>query len=131
MADAVKAAWGSGDYGSLPPADRSVLDAATEISEIADEPPAGVLASTPSGQRGLAVWRYGQAVCSNLIVASANRAALDDPVHLPRAADFKAANKAGRELLVGARVGALVASIVSNMDAAVGRSAWLPNNRHR
>ena len=65
LADAVKAAWGSGDYGTLALSDRNALDAATEISEFAVEPLAGVLASTPSGQRVLAVWRSCQVACDN------------------------------------------------------------------
>ena len=109
MANAVKAAWDSGNYGSLPLAARSALDAATKISEFADEPLAGTLASTPSGQRGLAVWRSGQVACGAFIYASANRAAVDGTVLLTRTADLKAANKAGRESLLGARVGTLVA----------------------
>ena len=114
LADAVKAAWGSGDYGSLSLPDRNALDAATAISEFDGGPLARILASTPSGQRGLAVWRHGQATCGDFIVASANRAALADPVHLPRAVDLKAANKAGRESPLGARVGALVAVLAAS-----------------
>ena len=68
MADEVKEAWGSGDYGTLSLPDRNALDAATAISEHDSGPQARILASTPSGQRGLAVWRHGQATCGNLIL---------------------------------------------------------------
>ena len=65
---------------------RNELYAATEISEFDGGPLAEILASTPSGQWSLAVWRSGQVDCGVFIVASANRAALDDPVNLTRAA---------------------------------------------
>ena len=53
------------------------------------------------------MWRHGQATCGNFIVASANRAALADPVQPPRAVDLKAESK------LGARVGALVAVLAA------------------
>ena len=59
------------------------------------------------------MWRHGQATCGNFIVASANRAALADPVQPPRAVDLKAALEAGRESKLGARVGALVAVLAA------------------
>ena len=74
LATAVKEAWGSGDYGNLSLPDRNALGEATAISEFDGGPLARILASTPSGQRGLAVWRHGQATCGNFIVSSANRA---------------------------------------------------------
>ena len=51
--NAVKAAWRSGDYGSLSPHDRNALDAATAISEFDGGHLARVLDLTPPGQRGL------------------------------------------------------------------------------
>ena len=60
------------------------------------------------------MWRHAQATCGNFIVAAANRAALANPVQMPRAVDLKAALKAGRESLLGARVGALVAVLAAS-----------------
>ena len=60
------------------------------------------------------MWRRAQATCGNIIVATANRAALADSIQLPRAVDLKAALKAGRESPLGARVGALVAVLVAS-----------------
>ena len=60
------------------------------------------------------MWRSGQVTCGNFIVASANLAALVDSVHLAWAANLEAANKAGGESPLGARVGALVAVIAAS-----------------
>ena len=114
LADVAKQARGSGDYRKLSLPDRKVLDAASAILEFNDGPLARILALTPSGQQGLAVGRHGQATCGNFIVASANRAALADPVHLPRAADLKAALRVGRESELGARVEALMAVLAAS-----------------
>jgi len=46
LADAVKAAWGSGKYGRLSLADRNALDAVTEISEFGVGRLAEILATT-------------------------------------------------------------------------------------
>ena len=114
LAEAVEAAWGSGDYGSLSLAARTTLAAATEMSEFADGLLAAILASTPSGQRGFAVWRASQVACGDFIVASADRAAVADPRRTSPAVDLRAANKAGGESPLGARVGPLLAVLVAS-----------------
>ena len=88
---------------------RAALAAATKISEFADGPLAEILASTPSGQRGLAVLRSSQDDCGDFIVASAARAAVADPLRMTQAVDLRAANKKGEESALGARVDGLVA----------------------
>ena len=80
--------------------------------EFYGEPLARVLVSTAPGH--LAVWGRAQAICGNFIAATANRAALADPVQLPRAVNLRAALKAGRESLLGARMGALVAVLATS-----------------
>ena len=97
---------------------RTALAAATEISEFADGPLAEILASTPSGQRGLAVWRSSQDDCGDFIVASAARAAVADPLRMTQAVDLRAANKEGEESALGARVDGLVAVLSSSKRPA-------------
>ena len=60
LVEAVLAAWGSGDHGSLSLAARTTLAAATVMSEFGDGLLAEILASTSSGQRGFAVWQAAQ-----------------------------------------------------------------------
>ena len=118
LVEAVQAAWGSGDHGSLSLAARTALAAATEMSEFGDGLLAEILASTPSGQRGFAVWQASQAACGDFIVASADRAAVANPLRASQAVDLRAANKAGEASALGARVDGLVAVLSSSKRPA-------------
>ena len=118
LVEAVQAAWGSGDHGSLSLAARTALAAATVMSEFGDGLLAEILASTPSGQRGFAVWQASQAACGDFIVASADRAAVDNPLRASQAVDLRAANKAGEASALGARVDGLVAVLSSSKRPA-------------
>ena len=118
LVEAVEAAWGSGDHGSLSLAARTTLAAATVMSEFGDGLLAEILASTPSGQRGFAVWQASQAACGEFIVASADRAAVDNPLRTSQAVDLRAANKAGEASALGARMDGLVAVLSSSKRPA-------------
>jgi len=118
LVEAVQAAWGSGDHGSLSLAARTALAAVTVMSEFGDGLLAEILASTPSGQRGFAVWQASQAACGDFIVASADRAAVANPLRASQAVDLRAANKAGEASALGARVDGLVAVLSSSKRPA-------------
>jgi len=114
LGDAITAAWGSGKYGRLSQDGRDALAAVKGVSEFRVGRLAGILESTPAGQRGSAVWRYSQDLCGGFIVASADRAASADPKLLARAADLEAAYQEGGESPLGARVDRLMAVLAAS-----------------